>query len=119
MVTAPTASRHCEGELRSISEAIRAAALFASALQPSQAPPAGQVHSAVTEKLRSLGALGCAALLASEFGDPRTARGTKAGHWRGDGLGAYARRMGQPLLRCRWRLGGGPRRVRAGRHVVK
>ena len=69
MATASTTIPHREDELRSVSEAIPATALFASTLQPSQSPLAGQVHSAVTETLRSLGALGCAALLASEFGD--------------------------------------------------
>ncbi len=55
-------------------EAVRAGALFASALQPSGSPSPGQVGHAVSTTLRRLGARGCAAQVAGEFGDhPDTA----------------------------------------------
>src|SRR5487761_455428 len=61
-------------ELPGASEAVRAEALFASTLQPSGSPRPDQVRSAVAATLRRLGAPGCAALLAGEFGDhPDTA----------------------------------------------
>lgn len=53
---------------------VRAEALFASALQPSDQPTAAQVRSAVTLTVRRLGTRGCAASVAQEFGDaPHTA----------------------------------------------
>ena len=49
-------------------------ALFASALQCSQAPSAAQVRHAIDAAVRSFGCLGCAARVAQEFGDhPETA----------------------------------------------
>jgi hypothetical protein len=61
-------------KMRGTFEAIGAEALFASALQPSGAPSPDQVRRAVATTLRRLGARGCAARLASEFGDhPDTA----------------------------------------------
>ena len=55
-------------------EAVRAAALFASTLQSSEAPSAAQVRHAVATTLRRLGSGECAARTASEFGDhPDTA----------------------------------------------
>ena len=55
-------------------EAVRAGALFASALQPSGAPSPDQVRRVVTRTLRRLGVRGCAARMAGEFGDhPDTA----------------------------------------------
>jgi hypothetical protein len=56
------------------SEAIRADALFLSALQPSGSPSPDQVGRAVTTTLRRLGVRGCATQVAGEFGDhPDTA----------------------------------------------
>jgi hypothetical protein len=56
------------------SAAVRAEALFASTLQPSGSPSPGQVRRAVAATLRQLGARGCAAQTAAEFGDhPETA----------------------------------------------
>lgn len=53
---------------------VRAEALFASTLQSSESPTADQVRRAVGATLRRLGATGCAALLAGEFGEhPDTA----------------------------------------------
>lgn len=49
--------------------AVRADALFVSALQRSTEPTAAQVHQAVTEAVRMLGSRGCAAQVAQEFGD--------------------------------------------------
>jgi len=49
-------------------------ALFASYLQPSQAPSAAVVEAAVEQVILRLGSDGCAAAVASEFGDhPDTA----------------------------------------------
>jgi len=55
-------------------EAVRAGALFLSALQPSGSPTPGQIRRAVTTTLQRLGVRGCAAHVAGEFGDhPDTA----------------------------------------------
>lgn len=55
-------------------DTVRAEALFASALQASQAPSPVQVRAAVTSTLRRLGVRGCAARVAGEFGEyPETA----------------------------------------------
>jgi hypothetical protein len=55
-------------------EAVRAEALFASALQASDRPSAEQVRATVAGTLRRLGIRGCAAQVAGEFGDhPETA----------------------------------------------
>jgi hypothetical protein len=49
-------------------------ALFASSLQPSQAPTAHQVRAAVADTVARIGAVRCAAIVAQEFGDhPETA----------------------------------------------
>jgi hypothetical protein len=54
--------------------AVRAEALFVSALQPSGSPTPDQIRQAVTTTLRRLGISGCAARVAGEFGDhPDTA----------------------------------------------
>jgi hypothetical protein len=55
--------------MRTTFEAVRAEALFASGLQPSQEPTADQVRLAVASTLRRLGIRGCAADVAGEFGD--------------------------------------------------
>jgi hypothetical protein len=44
-------------------------ALFASGLQPSDAPNAGMVAAAITRAVRQFGAGGCAGQMAQEFGD--------------------------------------------------
>jgi hypothetical protein len=55
-------------------EAVRAGALFVSALQPSGSPSPSQVRHAVAATLQRLGVRGCAARVADEFGDhPDTA----------------------------------------------
>jgi hypothetical protein len=55
-------------------EAVRAEALFASDLQSSQSPVGVEIRSAVATTLRRIGIQGCAARVASEFGDhPETA----------------------------------------------
>ena len=49
-------------------------ALFASYLQPSQAPSAAVIEAAVEQVILRLGSDGCAAAVAAEFGDhPDTA----------------------------------------------
>jgi hypothetical protein len=50
-------------------ETVRAEALFASTLQPSDRPTAPEVRQAVAETLRRLRIQGCAAHLAGDFGD--------------------------------------------------
>jgi hypothetical protein len=47
----------------------RCEALFASGLQPSDAPTAGMVAAAITRAVRQYGAGGCAGQMAQEFGD--------------------------------------------------
>ena len=62
------------GQTRGHFEAIRAEALFASALQPSESPSPDQVRRAVLSTVARLGIRGCAGHLAGEFGDhPDTA----------------------------------------------
>jgi hypothetical protein len=54
--------------------AFQADAIFASALQRSDKPSAGQVRQAVAAAIRSFGYSGCAERVAQEFGDhPETA----------------------------------------------
>ena len=54
--------------------ALRAEALFASVLQRSDRPSAGQVRKAVAAAVRAYGGRGCVELVAQEFGDhPETA----------------------------------------------
>src|ERR1700760_890999 len=67
---APLPERESPGTL----EAVRAAALFLSALQPSGSPAPDQIRRAVTTTLARLGVRDCAARVAGEFGDhPDTA----------------------------------------------
>jgi hypothetical protein len=47
----------------------RCEALFASGLQPSDAPDAGMVAAAISYTVRRFGADGCADRMAQEFGD--------------------------------------------------
>ncbi|HET9969587.1 MAG TPA: hypothetical protein VFQ68_15230 [Streptosporangiaceae bacterium] len=44
-------------------------ALFASGLQPSDAPTAGMVTAAVSRAVQQFGARGCVGRMAQEFGD--------------------------------------------------
>ncbi len=44
-------------------------ALFASRLQPSDAPNAGMVAAAIEDTLQQFGVRGCAGRMAQEFGD--------------------------------------------------
>jgi hypothetical protein len=48
---------------------VRCEALFASTLQPSDAPTADMVAEAITSTVQRLGAGGCAGQMAQEFGD--------------------------------------------------
>jgi len=53
---------------------IRADALFASALQPGDAPSAAQVDRAIAAAVRAFGTRGCAARVAQAYGEsPETA----------------------------------------------
>jgi hypothetical protein len=49
--------------------AVRADALFASMLQRSDRPSAGQVRKAIAAAIRAYGSRGCAERVAQEFGD--------------------------------------------------
>jgi hypothetical protein len=49
--------------------AIRADALFASVLQRSDSPSAGQVRKAIAAAVRAYGGMGCVQRVAQEFGD--------------------------------------------------
>jgi hypothetical protein len=48
---------------------VRAQALFASSLQPSERPTADHVADAVRDALAGYGPAGCAAFVAAEYGD--------------------------------------------------
>ena len=67
-------------------------ALFASALQCSQAPTTGQVRQAIDVAVRSLGWAGCAGRVAQEFGDhPETAQARM--RWAREALAGQAFRV--------------------------
>ena len=73
-VNATADVRLTDSETDGPSEVVRAEALFASTLQSSESPTADQVRRAVSSTLLQLGANGCVALLADEFGEhPDTA----------------------------------------------
>ena len=55
----------------------RRLALFASGLQPSQAPTAETVAQAINRAIRRLGVRGCVARMAQEFGDHPDAAATR------------------------------------------
>ena len=100
---------------RSGSSAVWADALFASMLQRSEGPSAGQVRDAVAAALRAYGGRGCAARVAQEFGDHpeaavarmRWARGVAGEVFAAPGPARDGRRR-RPGLRVlgprRWRL---------------
>jgi hypothetical protein len=54
-------------------------ALFASGLQPSDAPTAETVTQAINRAIRRLGVRGCVALMAQEFGDHPDAAAMRMG----------------------------------------
>ena len=55
----------------------RCVALFASGLQPSDAPTAETVTQAINRAIRRLGVRGCVAQMAQEFGDHPDAAATR------------------------------------------
>ena len=55
----------------------RCVALFASGLQPSEAPTAETVAQAINRSIRRLGVRGCVARMAQEFGDHPDAAATR------------------------------------------
>ena len=63
----------------SMFQAVRAEALFASTLQMSQSPIDADVRAAVTSTLRRIGVQGCAARVATEFGDHPECATTRMG----------------------------------------
>jgi hypothetical protein len=52
-----------------IEQCVRAEALFASFLQPSDVPTAAQIAEAIAASLRSHGVAGCIAAVAAEYGE--------------------------------------------------
>ena len=56
-------------DLTPADSALRASALFVSALQRADEPSAGQVRQAVAAAVRAWGRPGCAAQVAQEYGD--------------------------------------------------
>ena len=50
-------------------QSVRAEALFASLLQPSEVPSGVQIADAIAASLRNHGAAGCAAAVAAEYGE--------------------------------------------------
>jgi hypothetical protein len=89
-------------------EAVRAEALFVSALQPSGSPSPDQIRRAVAVALQRLGVRGCAAQVAGEFGDhPDTAVARMS--W---ALGTINTAYPAPSIPTRTRLPGRARRSR-------
>jgi|SRR5271165_568099 len=76
--------------------AARREALFASGLQPSDAPTAVAVAEAISRTVRQFGISGCVSLMAREFGDhPEAARDRMRWVWQLVGDVPAARRTGQ------------------------
>jgi len=74
MLTSTRKKHHLRYAARTTFDNVRAEALFASLLQPTDQPSATEVREAVTTTLRTLGIRRCAAYMAGEFGDhPDTA----------------------------------------------
>ena len=59
---------------------VRCQALFSSGLQPSDAPTAGMVVTAISRAVQQLGTGGCAGRMAQEFGDHPDAAARRM-HW--------------------------------------
>jgi len=76
--------------------AARREALFASGLQPSDAPTAAAVAKAISRTVRQFGIGGCVSLMAREFGNhPEAARDRMRWVWQLVGDVPTARRTGQ------------------------
>ena len=76
--------------------AARREALFASGLQPSDAPTAAAVAEAISRTVRQFGIGGCVSLMAREFGNhPEAARDRMRWVWQLVGDVPTARRTGQ------------------------
>jgi hypothetical protein len=56
---------------------VRCQALFASTLQPSDAPTPGMVATAISRAIQQFGTGGCAGQMAQEFGDHPDAAATR------------------------------------------
>jgi hypothetical protein len=80
----------------------RGEALFASALEPSDAPTPAMISAAIARAVRQFGIGGCAAIMAQEFGDrPDVAASRMRWVRRLSGAGLDDQRARQPI--------GGPR----------
>ena len=92
--------------------AVRADALFVSALQRCEDPSTGQVRQAVADTVRAFGQDGCAERMAQEFGDhPETA--IERMRWAREQVGEAFGHMARPRLAAK-RLAA--RHSRAPRH---
>jgi hypothetical protein len=76
--------------------AVRADALFASALQRSDQPSPGQVRQAVAATVRAFGSRGCAERVAQEFGDHPEIAVTRMRWARAAAAEAFARPARRP-----------------------
>jgi hypothetical protein len=56
-------------EMIKMTSTVRAEALFASSLKPSDQPDRAQVERAIHASLQTLGVTGCVGAMAQEFGD--------------------------------------------------
>ena len=83
-----------------VSGTVRAEALFAGDLQPSEHPPPDQVRRCVTTMLRRYGALWCAARMAQEFGDHPEAAAARMSWALRVVRDCYTRAL-RPRTRCR------------------
>ena len=83
----------------------RCEALFASSLQPSDAPTAGMVAAAITRAVRQFGTGGCAGRMAQEFGDHPDAAASRM---------RWVRQLVQAAARPQARLGTEPAGLGAG-----
>jgi hypothetical protein len=77
----------------------RCEALFASGLQPSDAPTADMVAAAITRTVRQFGTGGCAGRMAQEFGDHPDAAARRM---------RWVRQLVHAAARPQARLGAGP-----------
>jgi hypothetical protein len=78
--------------------AVRADALFVSALQRCEHPSAGQVRQAVAAAIHAYGQCGCVERMAQEFGDHPEAAVTRM-RWARDLVGeAFSEQVPEPVL---------------------
>ena len=101
MITSTRKSHHLRYAARTTFDNVRAEALFASLLQPTDQPSANQVRNAVTVTLRALGIGGCAAYMASEFGDHPESAANRMKWAKATIRSTYPTGLATPALRLR------------------